>query len=72
MTTYMRRAVAAAVEEELLRAGRSAQWLSRHVGITGAELRARLAGEADFTVTDLAEIAQALDIAVSRLTPRPH
>ncbi|MEV7800588.1 hypothetical protein AB0O14_15980 [Microbacterium foliorum] len=72
MTTDMRRVVATAVEDELLRAGRSAQWLSRQVGITGAELRERLAGEADFTVTDLAEIAQALDIAVAQLTPRPH
>lgn len=72
MTTDVRRVVATAVEDELLRAGRSTQWLSRHVGITAAELRERLAGEADFTVTDLAEIAQALDIAVSQLTPRPH
>ncbi|KQR47594.1 hypothetical protein ASF87_01040 [Microbacterium sp. Leaf161] len=72
MTTDVRRVVAEAVEEELLRAGRSTQWLSARVGITGAELREKLAGEVDFTVTDLAEIAQALDIAVAQLTPRPH
>ena len=39
---------------------------------TGTELRRKLAGEVDFTVTDLAEIAQALGIAVAQLTPRPH
>lgn len=72
MTTDVRRVVANAVEEEMLRAGRSSQWLSAQVGITGPELREKLAGEVDFTVTDLAEIAQALDIAVAQLTPRPH
>lgn len=72
MTTDVRRVVADAVEEELVRAGRSSQWLSARVGITGTELRRKLAGEVDFTVTDLAEIAQALGIAVAQLTPRPH
>lgn len=72
MTTDVRRVVAAAVEEELLHAGRSPEWLAPQVGITGAELREKLAGEADFTVADLAEIAHALEIAVARLTPRPH
>ncbi|MFJ2544533.1 hypothetical protein [Microbacterium sp. NPDC087589] len=72
MTTDVRRVVANAVEDELLRAGRSTQWLSTQVGITVAELRERLAGESDFTVADLAEIAQALDIAVAQLTPHPH
>lgn len=72
MTTDVRRVVADAVEEELLRAGRSSQWLSARVGINGTELRRKLAGEVDFTVTDLAEIAHALGIAVAQLTPRPH
>lgn len=72
MTTDVRRVVANAVEVELLRAGLSTQWLSTQVSITGAELRERLACEADFTVADLAEIAQALDIAVAQLTPYPH
>ena len=69
MTTDVRRAVANAIEEELRRGGRDAPWLSDRAGIARAALRRKLAGEADFTVADLAEIAQALDISVARLTP---
>lgn len=72
MTTDVRRVVATAVEEELLRADRSTQWLSQETGITGRALRKKMSGKADFTVADLAHIAQALDIPVARLTPSPH
>jgi predicted transcriptional regulator len=72
MTTDVRRVVATAVEDELLHAGRSTRWLAEQVGITEATIRKKLAGEADFTIADLAEIAVALDISVARLTPRPH
>lgn len=72
MTTDVRRVVATAVSEEVLRAGHGTQWLAQQLGTTVAELREKLAGEVDFTVADLAEIARALDIPVAQLTPRPH
>ncbi len=69
MTTDVRHAVAEAVTEELRRGGRDASWLSDRTGIAGAVLRSKLAGRSDFTVADLGDIAQALDISVARLTP---
>lgn len=69
MTTKMRRLVANAVLSELDRLDLSAQWLSEHTGIAPSALRRRLTLHADFTVTELAEIALALGVSVADLVP---
>ncbi|WP_341954858.1 hypothetical protein [Microbacterium sp. LWH13-1.2] len=71
MTTDLRRAVALTVRAELLGAGRTIPWLSQQTGIALHVLQKQLAMQLDFTVTDLAEIADALSIDIARLLPRP-
>lgn len=56
---------------ELLGAGRTIPWLSQQTGIALHVLQKQLAMQLDFTVTDLAEIADALSIDIARLLPRP-
>lgn len=69
MTTDVRHVVAKAVDRELRRGGRDTAWVCARTGIAGDVLCRKLAGELDFTVADLADIAQALEISVARLTP---
>lgn len=61
--------VASAVLSELARAGRTPQWLSEKTGIASHILEAKLAMQVDLTVSDLADIADALDLPVARLMP---
>lgn len=61
--------VASAVAAELDRSGRTASWLSDRTGIVLVALQSKLDGRADFTVTDLADIATALGVPVASLMP---
>lgn len=63
--------MALTVRAELLGAGRTIPWLSQQTGIALHVLQKQLAMQLDFTVTDLAEIADALSIDIARLLPRP-
>ncbi|KQQ65874.1 hypothetical protein ASF63_11040 [Microbacterium sp. Leaf320] len=62
--------MALTVRSELVGAGRTIPWLSQQTGIALHVLQKQLATQLDFTVTDLAEIADALSIDVARLLPR--
>lgn len=55
---------------ELARAGRTPQWLSEQTGIAPHLLQEKLDMQLDLTVADLSDIADALDISVTRLVPR--
>ncbi len=61
--------VASAVIAELERAGRTPHWLSESTAIGLAALQSKLDRHADFTVTDLADIADALAVPVASLIP---
>lgn len=65
----MRRVVAESVVRELAHAGGTVPWLAERAGITVKALQAKMASRRDFTVTDLAAIADVLGIPVSRLVP---
>lgn len=69
-TADVRREVASAVLLELNRADRTKRWLSQRAGIPYSTLDRKLNGHVDFTFTELAEIARALDVPPSTLTPR--
>jgi len=64
--------VAEAVAAHLGRAGRSRRWLSEHSGIPASTLRRRMQARSDFTVTELAAIALALDLSPAVLVPSPR
>lgn len=72
VTTDVRRVVALAVAYEILRAGRTTEWLSERIGMPAHQLRKKLAMQLDFTVADLGEIADALDVTPSQLMPCVH
>ncbi|MFJ2553346.1 helix-turn-helix domain-containing protein [Microbacterium sp. NPDC087591] len=72
MTTEDRRLVAEAIAAHLGRAGRSRRWLSEHSGIAYSTLRRRMQGRSDFTITELADIALALDLSPAALVPSPR
>ncbi|OAN40778.1 hypothetical protein A4X16_12690 [Microbacterium sp. H83] len=61
--------VASAVAAALTRAGRTPEWLAAQTSLSLDSLRRRLDADHDFTITDLAEIAAALDVPVSALLP---
>lgn len=65
----MRRMIAEAVVRELDDAGETVPWLAERSGIAVGSLQAKLSSRRDFTITDLASIAGALGIAVTRLVP---
>jgi len=67
----MRRMIAHAVEREIAHAGATVASVSESSGIAAETLTAQLASRRDFTITDLAAIAQVLGIPVSRLVPPP-
>ena len=69
MRTNERHLVASAVAFELKRAQRSEAWLSERSGIALPTLVSRLREQEDFTIVDLANIAAALEISVTFLTP---
>nr|WP_236571246.1 XRE family transcriptional regulator [Microbacterium hydrocarbonoxydans] len=69
MTTHVRRAVAEAVVRELAAAGETAPWLADRSGIAVKTLQAKLASRRDFTVTELASIADVLGIPIASLVP---
>jgi len=58
------------VAAELVRAGRSGEWVSDQTGIPAHALHEKLAMRLDFTIADLADIAHALEIPVAQLVPR--
>ncbi|GGM55945.1 hypothetical protein GCM10010489_29410 [Microbacterium saperdae] len=64
--------MAEAVATQLGRAGRSRRWLSEHAGIGYSTLRRRMQARSDFTVTELAAIALALDLSPAVLVPSPR
>lgn len=72
MTTDARRVVASAVSEQLECHGGGLGWLAGQMGTTVVTLRRRLDGRGDFTVTELAAIAAALDISPTLLVPPRH
>jgi transcriptional regulator with XRE-family HTH domain len=61
--------LATTVNGERMNAGLSFSRLSELSGIDPAALEELLEGRADFTVVDLAGIAAALDIPITRLLP---
>lgn len=63
--------VAESVSRELELARLTADFLSETTGIPRADLAAKLASRRDFTITEVAAIAEALGIPVARLLPRP-
>lgn len=63
--------VAFTVASALARTGRSTRWLASRSGIGHEALERKLALLVDFTVTDLSDIAAALDVPVVDLIPRP-
>ncbi|WP_217181876.1 hypothetical protein [Streptomyces sp. AC495_CC817] len=69
MTTEVRQSVALAVVSRLATTGRTVPWLARTSGIPLLDLQRMIEMRADFTVSDLADIAAALDVAVGELTP---
>lgn len=61
--------VALSVASALMRAERSSRWLAARSGIALSDLERKLGLEADFTVADLADIADALGVAVADFVP---
>lgn len=61
--------VSEAVCSELLRSNRSTAWLADRVDLEESRLAAKLRDDEDFTIVDLAKIADALNIPVATLTP---
>ncbi len=54
---------------ELAAAGETAPWLADRSGIAVKTLQAKLASRRDFTVTELASIADVLGIPIASLVP---
>lgn len=69
MGTNHRHLVASAVESALRKSGRPRSWLAERSGIGREALDAKLRGDADFTIVDLANIAETLEVSASALTP---
>lgn len=61
--------MASEVASRLAERGESLRWLSEQSGIGYATLRSRMSVRSDFTVTELAAIAGALDISPVSLVP---
>jgi hypothetical protein len=61
--------VAQAIEENLQGRGLSVGWLAADIGMDVGLLDAKLSARADLTVVDLANIATALGVSASSLTP---
>ncbi|KNY06292.1 hypothetical protein AKH00_10970 [Microbacterium sp. GCS4] len=61
--------MAGAIDSALAERERDVRWLSVRSGIELGTLESVLAGERDVTVIELADIAQALGVAVARLAP---
>lgn len=58
-----------AIVSALLRANRSRRWLATRTGIPYSTLRRKLQAHADLSVTDLARIAEALEVSPASLLP---
>ncbi|WP_226531617.1 helix-turn-helix domain-containing protein [Microbacterium paraoxydans] len=69
MGTHLRHLLASEVERARLHAGVTIADLSQRSGIGLSELADLLDGKRDFTVVDLAAVAEALDVAVTTLLP---
>ncbi|MGV2903579.1 helix-turn-helix domain-containing protein [Microbacterium sp. AGC62] len=69
MGTELRQMLASTVNGARMHAGLSFARLSELSGITPDALSELLEGQVDFTVVDLAGIAAALDIPITRLLP---
>ncbi len=69
MGTELRQMLASTVNGARMHAGLSFSRLSELSGITPDALSELLEGQVDFTVVDLAGIAAALDIPITRLLP---
>ncbi|WP_156153192.1 hypothetical protein [Microbacterium oxydans] len=72
MKTDVGQVVASAVISQLVTAERSIDWLAAEMRISRSALRQKLFGGADFTVSDLAEVAAALGISPTVLVPTGH
>lgn len=64
--------MAVAVASELDRLGQSKRWLADRSGIAYSTLRRKMQASTDFTVTELAAIAAALELSPSVLVPSPR
>lgn len=69
MGTNERHLVASAIVTAIRRSDRSVRWVSYQSGLDCDDLVAKLEEHEDFTVVDLANIAAALGVPVSALTP---
>ena len=61
---------AAEVRAELARQGRTPYWLSENTDITYQTLARRLRGSSRFSLTEVAQIASALNLSVTELMIR--
>lgn len=57
------------IDAVLRASGRRRRWLAQQTGIPWPEFRKRMRGEADFTATELFEIARALDVPTALFIP---
>ncbi len=69
MGTNERHLVASAIVTEIRRSDRSVRWVSFRSGLDCDDLVSKLEEHEDFTMVDLANIAAALGVPVSALTP---
>lgn len=69
LTAETRQFIAARIEELLTAAERTKTWLAKHSGIPITTLERKLAGDADFTLPELARVARALDSEPHALIP---
>ncbi|MFS0854583.1 helix-turn-helix domain-containing protein [Microbacterium sp. 179-I 3D4 NHS] len=69
MTAFERHLVAEAVADALQGEKRSKRWLARRSEIPLSTLRRKMQGKADFTVTEIARIAEALEVSPASLLP---
>lgn len=67
MRTDVRERVAGAVRAEMARKQLGKPQIRAAIGVSRATLDRRLAGDLDFTVTELATVADLLDVPLSRL-----
>lgn len=67
MRTDVRERVAGAVRAEVARRQITRPQIASAIGVSLATVGRRLAGEQDFTVTELAEMADLLDVPLLRL-----
>jgi transcriptional regulator with XRE-family HTH domain len=69
VTAFERRVVTETIADVLRSEKRSQRWLAQRSGTPISTLRRKLSMRADFTVTEIARIAEALDVSPASLMP---